>query len=282
VTTTAAPIGNKTRVRLYGALCVQRGTPMLQAYATADTVKTHARIDTWDPETGEGYQRALVTSRIAQTAEYYDAKRGRMPNPLLVNIREEDFESVSVEVTQGDGGNAGYERAIRDEANWIGAGFIELPQELDVWVYDGQHRNASFVRLLERAFAEYNDFPVPLSLTLGLTSDEEMKEFYEVNSNSKSVKVDLVFELLTKMSESDPEMAELLAVGEKDWIVRGSKVAKVLADLDGPWRGRFQPANTRKRKGDGVVIPMPQFIRSLKPVLDMPLLKRPIPTPSRA
>ena len=33
----------------------------------------------------------------------------------------------------------------------------------------------------------------------------EAKEFYEVNSNAKPVKVDLVFQLLSKMAENDPE-----------------------------------------------------------------------------
>jgi DGQHR domain-containing protein len=271
---TTTPLNNRTRVRLYGALCVQRGTPMLQTYATARTVEKNAKIDIWDPDTEEGYQRSLVTTRIAQTADYYDVKGGRMPNPLLVNIREEDFDDVSVEITNGEGGASGYEAAIANKTNWTGVGFIEFPPGLGLWVYDGQHRKAGLQRLLDRVGDAYEDFPVPLSLTLGLDRDDEMREFYEVNTNAKSVNTNLVFELLTKMSENDPEMADLLAVGERDWIVRGNKVAKVLEDMDGPWRDRFQLANKRKRKGDGVVIPLPQFIRSLKPVLDMPLLKR--------
>lgn len=267
------PLNNHTRTRLYGAICVQRGTPMLQTYATAASVEAHAQIDTWDPETEEGYQRALVTSRTAQTVDYYDTKNGRMPNPLLVNIREEDFEHVSVEITRG--GASAYAAAIENETNWIGDGFIEFSEDLGLWVYDGQHRKAGLQRLLGDRYGDrYQDFPVPLSLTLGLNTDDEMREFYEVNTNAKSVKVDLVFELLTKMSETDPEMREHLAVSERDWIVRGNKIAKLLEVMDGPWKGRFQAANKRKRKGDGVVIPLPQFVRSLKPVLDMPLLKR--------
>jgi len=269
----AASLAASTGTRLYGGLCVQRGTPMLQSYANARRIADHARIDEFDPKTDEGYQRSLVTSRVAQTADYYDTKNGRMPNPLLLNIREADFGQVRVEVSGGEHEQQAYTEAIESGSNWIGSGFIEFSNDLELWVYDGQHRKAGLERLLSRS-SEFDDFPVPVSLTLGLDTDEEMKEFYEVNSNAKPVKVDLVFQLLSKMAENDPEIQELLALGDKDWITRGNAVVKKLAELDGPWRGRFQSANQRKRKGDGVIMPIAQFIRSLKPVLDMPLLKR--------
>ena len=101
-----------------------------------------------------------------------------------------------------------------------------------------------------------------------------MTEFYEVNTNAKNVSTNLAFTLLSKMAEEDPELREALAGADKDWITRGQAVIEELEELIGPWKGRFQLANTRKRRGDGVIMPMQQFVRSLKPVLDMPLLKR--------
>ena len=269
----AAQLASSTGIRLYGALCVQRGTPMLQTYATARSVADHSTTDEYNPVTNTGYQRTLVTSRINQTAEYYDVKGGRMPNPLLLNIREDAFDQVRVEVAGGEKEQAAYTEAIENGGNWIGTGFIEFSRDLQWWVYDGQHRKAGLERLLDRSIG-FEDFPVPLSVTLGLSDDAEMKEFYEVNTNAKNVKVDLVFQLLTKMAENDPDMQEFLAVSDKDWIIRGNAVAKVIENMKGPWHERFQSANERKRKGDGVVISLAQFIRSLKPVLDMPLLKR--------
>ena len=113
-----------------------------------------------------------------------------------------------------------------------------------------------------------------MTITLGLGTTDEMKEFYEVNTNAISVKTDLAFTLLYRMAESDPELQQYLADSDKDWITRGQGVLRVLEGLEGPWKGRFQAANQRKKKGDGIIIPMPQFINSLKPVLEMPLLKR--------
>src|SRR6266511_2541068 len=257
-------------VRLSGALCVQRGTPMLQAFAPAELVTKQSDVDVYDPETEKGYQRAAVRARMRAAAAYYE-KGGRMPNPLLINIREEDFERVHVEITDGD--RRGYTRAIGEAGNWIGSGYIEFEPDVRLWIYDGQHREGGIESLLERQ-ALAGDFPVPVSLTLGLDTASEMKEFYEVNTNAVSVKTDLAWQLLTKMAEDDPDLQDLLAANDKDWITRGNAVLRALEKLDGPWSGRFQEANERKRKGDGKTMPMPQFIRSLKPVLDMPLLKR--------
>jgi DGQHR domain-containing protein len=269
-----APVARPSNglVRLNGALCVQRGTPMLQAYADPVLLVQQSRIDVHDPGTGRGYQRTLVTSRIGQTAAYYE-KGGRMPNPLLINIREEDFDRVRVVVTGGEDAQDGYERAVKEGMNWIGDGFIEFSADLALWIYDGQHRKAGIERLLERG-AAIEGFPIPVSLTLGLDNQAETKEFYEVNTNAKAVRTDLAFALLNKMAEEDPQLRDFLAGADRDWITRGQEVMQALKELNGPWKGRFQPANTRKRKGDGVVMPMPQFVRSLKPVLDMPLLKR--------
>ncbi|MGH3902971.1 MAG: DGQHR domain-containing protein [Pseudonocardiaceae bacterium] len=200
-------------------------------------------------------------------------KGGKMPNPLLINIRQDDFNRVQVVVDGGDAAQAEYEQAVQDETNWIGSGYIEFSADLTLWIYDGQHRRAGLERLLERD-AGFDDFPAPVSLTLGLDTQAEMKEFYEVNTNAKNVSTNLAFTLLSKMAEEDPDLREALAGADKDWITRGQAVMKELEGLIGPWKGRFQLANTRKRKGDGVIMPMQQFVRSLKPVLDMPLLKR--------
>jgi DGQHR domain-containing protein len=260
----------KYDVRLEGALCVQRGTPMLQTYATADLVTRQSQVDVYDDATRKGYQRAAVRARMRNAAAYYE-KGGRMPNPLLINIREDDYAQCRVVITGGD--QTAFDQALADGGNWLGSGFVEFNADLNVWIYDGQHRAGGLRDLLDRS-EEFDDFPVPVSLTLGLATSEEMREFYEVNTNAASVKTDLAWQLLSRMAEDDPELQELLAATDRDWIVKGNAVVRVLEELDGPWKGRFQAANQRKRRGDGVVIPGPQFVRSLKPVLDMPLLKR--------
>lgn len=262
----------RATVQIAGALCVQRGTRMLQAFTDAITVLDHQEVDIFDPDSGEGYQRAPVMSRVRKAARYYDEKRGRMPNPLLMNIRKVDMDERRVAVLV-DEDRVGYENAVIEGGNWIGTGRIEFTDDVSLWIYDGQHRAGGLSQLLGE-HEQWEDFPVPLSLTLGLDPAEEMREFYEVNTNAVSVKTDLAWELLTKMAEEDPELREMLAAEDKDWITRAYAVVDALEELDGPWQGRFKEANRRKSRGDGVTIPKPQFARSLKPVLDMPSLKR--------
>lgn len=262
-------------VRINGALCVQRGTPMLQAYIDPVTLGRHSRIDVYNPHAtvaDTGYQRTLVKTRVAGTAAYYEGG-GRMPNPLLLNIRERDFNLDQVHVNGSAEDKAAFENAVRSGGDWMGSGYIEFADSTVLWLYDGQHRHAGLKRLLEQGDA-FARFPVPVSLTLGLPPKAELKEFYEVNSKSKSVKTDLALTLLKQLVEDDPDLEHLLEVTGKDWQVKGQDVLAELEKLDGPWQDRFQLANTRKRRGDGVVMAMPQFVGSLKPVLDMPILKR--------
>ncbi|MDC8992416.1 DGQHR domain-containing protein [Mycobacterium marinum] len=261
-----------TRVRLHGAIAVQRGTPMLQGFATPQLLSDQGEVDVHDTESDRGYQRSLVTARVKHAAEYYRTG-GRMPNSLLVNIREEDWPSVKVVVNGAADEQAAFEDAIESGENWVGVGYIEFDADLKLWVYDGQHRRAGLIQLLKNE-ATFDDFPAPISLTMGLDTAAEMKEFYEVNTNAKNVSTNLAFTLLSKMAEDDPDLRDALAGADRDWITRGQAVMKELQKLDGPWKDRFQLANVRKRRGDGVIMPMQQFVRSLKPVLDMPLLKR--------
>ncbi|MEU6036136.1 DGQHR domain-containing protein [Actinomadura sp. NPDC047616] len=260
------------KIEISGALCVQRGTRMLQAFANAATVAKHQQIDIYDPGTKEGYQRAPVKARVQKAARYYNERHGRMPNPLLINIRKKDIDEQRVAILV-DVDEAGYEKAVQEGGNWIGSGRIAFAKDLELWIYDGQHRASGLIQLLAE-LEGYEDFPVPISLTLGLDPVEEMREFYEVNSNAAPVKTSLAEELLTKMAEEDPKYREMLAAEDRDWVTRAYAVVDELEKLDGPWRGRFQQANRRKTRGDGVTIPKPQFARSLKPVLDMPALKR--------
>ncbi len=275
-TTTTAPeslakLASSDTVRLEGAICVQAGTPMLLTYALARDVVHHARVDTLDPHTKKGYQRSANTTRMNAAARYYQ-KGGRMPNPLLVNVREQDFNQVKIVITSGN--RDGYEAAIgNDEASWIGSGYIEFDKDLPIWVFDGQHRKGGIeITVVEDAI--FSDFPVPLSICLGLNQPEEMKEFYEVNTNAKSVPTDLAWQLLREMAQNDPDLAAMLEENDKAWITRAVDVVAELETLGGPWTGRIQSPNQKKVRNDGLTIPQAQLVRSLKPVLDMALLKR--------
>jgi len=262
----------KTRqtIRLQGTVLVQHGQAMLLTAMRAEDVGRHKKVDVYDPGTKQGYQRTAQTARVNSAARYYGEKGGRMPNPLLVNIREEDFSKLTVVINSDQ---AGFEEAQTDGGDWIGVGYIEVPDDMPVWVYDGQHR-ADGISVVLTDYAGFEGFAVPLSVTLGLTEVQEMTEFYEVNTNAKSVRTDLAWSLLKAMADEDPELAERLELEGQDWITRGLAVIEELEGMSGVWKGRIQAPNQKGKKSDQLTIPQAGFVRSLRPLLDMPLMAK--------
>ena len=258
------------KIRLDGAVIVQGGQATLLSAMRAEDLGRHKRVDVYDPITKTGYQRMAQTARVNGAARYYGEKGGRMPNPLLVNIREEDFSKLTIVISDDE---AGFEDARSSGGNWIGVGYIEVPDDMPVWVYDGQHR-ADGIGVVLRDYSDFEDFAVPLSITLGLTELEEMAEFYEVNTNAKSVRTDLAWSLLKSRADQDPELAERLELEGQDWITRGLSVVEELESLDGVWGGRIQAPNQKGKRTDHLTIPQAGFVRSLRPLLDMPLMAK--------
>lgn len=257
---------SKKAVRVTGGIAVQNGVPMMMAFAEAAEILKHTAVDRFDSAAGTGYQRDPQMPRIRKATEYYQGG-GRMPNPILVNIREEDFDKIEIQMSADD--RKAYDEAIETGGDWIGSATIYIPADVKVWVYDGQHRDGAIRGVVESDFSTFSGFPVPLSITLGLTTSEEMKEFYEVNQNAKSVKTDLAWELLRQMAAEDPILAEALEVSNKDWPTKGLAVAEALIASGGLWSDRIQRANVKKVRGDNLTLGAAQFARSLQPVLAM-------------
>src|SRR5262249_42880054 len=97
--------------------------------------------------------------------------------------------------------------------------------------------------------------------------------FYEVNTNAKAVKTDLAHELLRQMAQQDPDLARELGERGKDWITKGIEVVRILETLDGPWAGRIQAPNQKKRRSDELTMAQAQFVESLKPIIEMALFQ---------
>lgn len=258
---------------LKGLLLVQRGQPILLSAMPPKEVIHHRQIDEFDSITNpDGYQRNPVTARMRKAGDYYRGAEGRlpglMPNPLLANIREGDLAKADLNFC--DGNRADYENAKASGENWVGVVRLDLPSDIQIWIYDGQHR----VGGIELVAADLGNIPVPLSITLGLPREDEMREFYEVNTNAKSVKTDLAWELLRHMAVDDPQLAALLEETGRDWTVRGVEVVHELLAGSEVWAESIQLPNTRRKPSDRLTVTQAQFVKSLRPVLNMPLLQK--------
>ena len=209
-----------------------------------------------DPRTGRGYQRLPQETRINELAT--DLRKGRvdLPTSVLLNIRNREAR-----------------RAFRDGQlnllpfNDAGA---SLGYEPKFYVVDGQHRILALKRLIEEFEEErWSKYMIPFTCMLGATEDEEMDQFYIVNSKAKSVRTDLAYELLSQRAQ-DPEVMESLVERGRDWQVHATNIVKQLSDDSPVWRNRIRFA--AMEKGD-TVMPSASMVSSLKPVLSSPYFR---------
>ena len=139
------------------------------------------------------------------------------------------------------------------------------------YVVDGQHRILALLKLLKDfPVDDWDHFLVPFVCMLGATEEEEMAQFYIVNSKAKSVRTDLALELLKQLTERNPEMLNALTERGKDWQVHAQQVVRELSESSPVWRGRIRFAAMEKGE---TTMPSASMVTSLKPVLGSPFFK---------
>lgn len=273
---------------------VQRGQAMLSTTLTPLQLEALTRVDTYDPERGNdpdnGYQRRPSTARVAQAAAFYGEgterrqgrvfsdRRGLMPNPIIANIRRESGEDDETEIVQsGSGFPPGVEitfysdadkkrvlRATETGGNATANATVLFDDQVVAWLVDGQHRGAS-IKLLKARRRLDDDFPVPFKIMLGFGRDEEIKQFFYINSQAKNVPTDLTAELLQRMARQDSGEAEYLSERKKKGsLLAGAAVYDALVEKKSPWIQRIRRPNERASKDTSIAVS--QFISSLAPL----------------
>jgi DGQHR domain-containing protein len=242
---------------------LRNGVPLVAGFMPAGALlPNNYEIPYHNPNTLKGYQRALQESRINELVS--DMRRGLtdLPTAVLLNLRNRDAR-----------------RALQD-----GVLNLTLPQDpllglagavraalLKFYVVDGQHRILALLKLLtEYPEEEWGNFLVPFVCMLGATEEEEMEQFYIVNSKAKSVRTDLAQELLKQLAESNPTLLQALTERGKDWQVTAQQLVRELADLSPIWRDRIRFAGMDK---GNTTMSSASMVTSLKPVLASPYFK---------
>lgn len=206
-----------------------------------------------DPRTGKGYQRRPQETRVNELA--YDLRKGRvdLPTSVLLNIRNREAR-----------------RAVHDGVLELGGGEGVRAVDNKFYVVDGQHRVLALKRLIEEFDEErWSKYVIPFTCMLGASEDEEMEQFYLVNSKAKSVRTDLAYELLYRR-RNDPEVMEGLVERGQDWQVYAQGIVRRLNEESPVWRGKIRFASMEK--GD-TTMPSASMVASLKPVLGLPYFK---------
>jgi DGQHR domain-containing protein len=247
----------KTIPVILGPKLIRADVPIVTGFIPAGAlIPDNYVVPHRDPRTGKGYQRLPQEARINELVT--DLRKGRvdLPTSVLLNIRNRDAR-----------------RAYKDGALSL-APFSEtgtkLGYEPKFYVVDGQHRILALKKLIEE-FEEdrWSKYQIPFTCMLGATEEEEMDQFYIVNSKAKSVRTDLAYELLSQRAQ-DPEVMESLVERGRDWQVHASNIVKKLSEDSPVWRGKIRFA--AMEKGD-TVMPSASMTSSLKPILASPYFK---------
>jgi DGQHR domain-containing protein len=125
----------------------------------------------WTPNNDDGYQRGLVPKRIGEVAWYLMQSDGVMPTAILLSIRREIKFNPEKSV-------------------------LEIPDEEPLWMIDGQHRVAGLIRAIEQGAQELKDYPFPVVIVINPEKFDEMRTFFVVNSQAKSVPTDVAERIL--------------------------------------------------------------------------------------
>lgn len=272
---------------------VQRGHVMLSTTLTPPQLEAATHVDVYDPERGNdpnnGYQRRASSTRMAQAAVFYGEgtekrqgrefadRQGLMPNPIIANIRPPDDEEEQL-IANGDLGlppgvsikfftEADREQvleAIESDGSFTAAGTLILDDEAVAWIVDGQHRSGAVKMLADKGRLS-EDFPVPIKIMVGFGRKEEIKQFYYINSQAKSVATDLTAELLQRMARQDTDEADYLSERKnKGSLLAGAAVYDALVANKSPWLKRIRKPNEKISKDTSIAVS--QFITSLKPL----------------
>jgi DGQHR domain-containing protein len=215
----------------------------------------HERLFTpWrDARTKVGYQRKPTQSRILKLMMEIRRARVDIPTAILLNARHDSWQAALLKSDKPDCGTF-------DLSAYTG----------ELSVVDGQHRLAAFSSLIEEDDEKYGDVKIHFVMMLGADENQELEQFYIVNSTAKSVKTDLAFDLLKQRADQDGRVMTGLIESGQDWKVEAQSIAEMMAASSEIWRERIRLANEEK----GITtIPSASFVNSLRKFLSYPLLK---------
>ncbi len=226
------------------------GTELAVGAISARALSEHFEVPRRNHSKKTGYQRELTKARVNRLVRDLRERRVDIPTSILLNLRE--FDRASHIVSEGD------------------HRYLALKPGDRLYVVDGQHRAEALSQLVEDDPERWAAFAIPVVCMLGADLQEEIKQFYVVNSTAKSVRTDLALDLLKQRAESEPGLRDALIESGEVWKVKGQQLTERLAATPA-WKSliRFsgEPAAETTIRSSGMV-------SSLKQVLATPFFSQ--------
>lgn len=226
-------------------------TPLVAGFMPIGVLLENYEIPYYNHTTKRGYQRVPQPSRINQLASEIRKERVDLPTAVLLNVRSKAAL-----------------KAFTDRHLDVGE-FLSNGGKFHV--VDGQHRVLGFEKAVDDGWIKGRDYLVPFTCMLGADEDEEMAQFYVVNSTAKAVRTDLAYALIKKRAETEVGLLEALEERGRSWEVAGQTIVERLAAESPVWKGQIRLPSMEK---GGTIIPSASMVSSLKPVLSSPFFSR--------
>ncbi|MEW6616048.1 MAG: DGQHR domain-containing protein [Thermodesulfobacteriota bacterium] len=197
-----------------------------------------AIVDQQSPKNPEGYQREAQKNR-ARKFGHFMRKGGTSPVNLFVNIRENNISEED--------------------------GYLNVPDNLNWWIVDGQHRFEGMKELADE-FPMIREIDIPIAL-MNSEKEFEAKQFLIINKMQKGVKTDLaerIFLILEQKEGRENIATQDLPIDM--WKSDAVRIIDYLADT--PESPLY---HLIKRPGEKGSMPLNQVsaTSSLKPLVDV-------------
>lgn len=232
---------------------LRSGTRTISGYMPAGVLLQNFKVPYFNHTSKQGYQRAPQPSRISQLAADMRRDRVDLPTAILLNVRGKPVL-----------------KSVRGNRFFLGE-LLASSADLLFYIVDGQHRALAIEKAIADGWSEGKDFLIPFTCMLGADENEEMAQFYIVNSTAKAVRTDLAYALIKRRAETESGVMEALQEKGKEWQVIGQTIVERMAAESVVWRGRIRLPSMEK---GGTIIPSASMVSSLKPVLGSPFFGR--------
>lgn len=224
----------------------QEGTQMYLGVMKVGDLLKISKVDVWRQENGNdtGYQRAPEPARTGKVARFLKSNSTPlMPTSILLSYRGE----------------------IMNKENHNDTMTIDIPEDVTLWIVDGQHRLYGFEKAIEEFnLGRFKDYELPVVIVEFPTIEEEANQFRIINETMKKVRTDLARRILSIRATELIGRRELRMSGRL-WEASAVEILKILTSNESPWSERIQAPNERKQPSH--VIRELSFSTSLKPIL---------------
>jgi len=227
------------------AICLrQDGTTLYVAAIRAGELISRTKPDVFrqDGDRELGYQRAPERSRALTIARFLSRKQVVLPTAVVLGAR----------------GKLPYSDS---------SGTLTIPDDVEFFEVDGQHREAGFrVAIEEQGVERLRDFPLVTVIIENTTEDIEAEQFRVINETAKKVRTDLARRILARLASVGPLSRRREAAMGRRWEVEATKVLALLrGDPSSVWYQRIQMPNERKTAEH--IVKEKSFGDSLRPLL---------------